>query len=174
MKFSASNGQMLIFQNRRIRLWTRKRKDGAMEYDWLPLTEELRAMLMWWWENRPVKDSPFVFVSLDETAFAIQYFGKPFTVRQKFMHRLCETAGVKHFGFHAIRHLTASTLFNKGYDVGVIQAVLRHKSPTTTERYLRSIGLERVREALEDIRRDDGAEIVPFGDISNRQRKNEK
>lgn len=58
----------------------------------------------------------------------------------------------KPFGFHAIRHLSASILYNLGYEVAVIQAILRHKSANTTERYLRSIGLERVREALEDLK----------------------
>ena len=67
------------------------------------------------------------------------------------MRRLCDKAKVKPFGFHAIRHLTASTLFNQGYDVGVIQSILRHKSPNTTERYLESIGMERVRDALESL-----------------------
>jgi hypothetical protein len=37
-----------------------------------------------------------------------------------------------------------------------MQAILRHKSPKTTEGYLRSIGLERVREALEDLSREKG------------------
>ncbi|WP_419656537.1 putative integrase family protein [Desulfosarcina variabilis str. Montpellier] len=33
----------------------------------------------------------------------------------------------------------------------IIQTILRHKSPSTTERYLRSIGLDpAVREALEE------------------------
>jgi hypothetical protein len=36
--------------------------------------------------------------------------------------------------------------------VAVIQAILRLKSANTTVRYLRSIGLERVREALEDLK----------------------
>ena len=47
--------------------------------------------------------------------------------------------------------LCNSTLFNQGYDVGVIQSILRHKSPNTTERYLKSIGMERVRDALESL-----------------------
>ena len=47
-----------------------------------------------------------------------------------------------------IRHLSASILYSLGYEVAVIQAILRHKSPSTTERYLRSIGLERVQDAL--------------------------
>jgi integrase len=64
-------------------------------------------------------------------------------------------------GFHAIRHLSASILFKLGYELGVIQAILRHKSPGTTERYLRSIGLERVRDALEDLSQGKG-KVVEF------------
>jgi site-specific recombinase XerD len=54
--------------------------------------------------------------------------------------------------FHAIRHLSASILCNLGFEVAVIQVILRHKSANTTDRYLRSLGLERVREALEDLK----------------------
>jgi hypothetical protein len=32
--------------------------------------------------------------------------------------------------------------------------ILRHKNPGTTERHLKSIGIERVREALEDLKRE--------------------
>jgi integrase len=78
-------------------------------------------------------------------------YGKPFKYRIHFMKSICEDAEVKPFGFHAIRHLTASTLFSLGYDLGTIQTILRHKSPSTTERYLKSIGLERVRDALEEL-----------------------
>ena len=42
-----------------------------------------------------------------------------------------------------------------------MQAILRHKSPKTTERYLKSVGLERVREALEDLSRKKG-EVLEF------------
>jgi integrase len=157
------------FPNKRVRLWTRKRKGGTLEFDWLPMTKELKKMLLWWWENRPVKDSPFVFICLDEQNFCERYYGKPFTVRQHFMRKLCEEAGVKPFGFHAIRHLTASTLYKLGYEVAVIQIVLRHQSPSTTERYLRRIGLERVRNALEDIANSDEAEVISFEKIAKRR-----
>ena len=66
------------------------------------------------------------------------------------MKKLCEKAKVKPFGFHSIRHLSASILYHKGYSVSVIQAFLRHKSPTTTNRYLQSLGLEMTRAALEE------------------------
>ncbi|MBW2120129.1 MAG: site-specific integrase [Deltaproteobacteria bacterium] len=140
------------FGNNRVRLWTRKRKGGVIEFDWLPMTKELRKSLMWWWEHRPIKDSPYVFVCLEDKQFCKDHYGEPFKERSKFMGRLCDKVGVKPFGFHAIRHLSASILYNLGYEVAVIQAILRHKSANTTERYLRSIGLERVREALEDLK----------------------
>ncbi len=75
------------------------------------------------------------------------------------MRRLCDRAGVKRFGFHAIRHLTASQLFKKGYSVGIKQAILRHKSASTTELYLKTLGLEKIREALEDMTGETGRHI---------------
>lgn len=75
------------------------------------------------------------------------------------MRRLCKSAGVNPFGFQSIRHLSASTLFKLGYELAVMQTILRHKSPNTTERYLRSIGLERVRDALEDLTFE-GAQVI--------------
>ena len=126
-------------------------------------------MLLWWWENRPVKDGPFVFVCLNEGKFFQPYYGKRFTSRQHFMEKLCEKAGVKKFGFHGIRHLTASTLYKLGYEVAVIQIVLRHQSPNTTERYLRRIGLERVRDALEDIAKGEEAEIIAISEMAKQR-----
>ena len=77
------------------------------------------------------------------------------------MSGLCEKAKVKRFGFHSIRQLTASILYNLGYEVAVMQAILRHKSPNTTERYLKTHGIEKVRDALENLSRKKG-EILPF------------
>ena len=77
------------------------------------------------------------------------------------MRRMCEKAAVKRFGFHAIRHLSASILYNLGYEVAVIQTILRHKNPTTTEGYLRSLGLEKVRAAMESLTRKTG-EVISF------------
>jgi integrase len=151
----------LDFGNGQIRIWTSKRKDGTKEFDWLPMTSELKKALMGWWEKRPLKDSPYVFLCLNREHYCEPYFGKPFKERRHFMKTLCEKAEVKPFGFHAIRHLTASILYHKGYDVSVIQSILRHKSPTTTNGYLRSLGLEATREALESGLVGPGS-IIPF------------
>lgn len=149
------------FGNRQIRLWTSKRKGGTREFDWLPMTSELRQALVLWWQERPLKSTPYVFVCLDERSCCTEYFGKPYRNRQQFMQRLCKRVGVKRFGFHAIRHLTANILYHKGYEVSVIQSILRHKKPTTTNRYLKSLGLEATREALEKGLQGPGT-IVPF------------
>ena len=148
------------FSQKRIRLSTRKRMGGSLEYDWLPMTAELKRELLWWWEHRIFKHHPSVFLCEDETAFTRDHYGKPFQYRQQFMKKLCVKAGVKHFGFHAIRHLTASILFQIGKPVSIIQAILRHKSPSTTERYLRSLGLEETRSALDDLGKRGPARVV--------------
>jgi hypothetical protein len=43
----------------------------------------------------------------------------------------------------------------------MIQSVLRHKNPTMTNRYLRSMGLEQVREGLEKGLKRSG-ELIKF------------
>jgi len=151
--------QDVDFGNNRVRLWTRKRMGGAYEYDWLPMTTELRKSLMWWWDQRPIKDCSNVFLSIDEMKCNRKNYGNPFKYRQYFIRKLCDDAKVKRFGFHSIRHLTASILYKLGYEVAVIQSILRHKRPGTTERYLKSICIERVREALEDLPREN-AKII--------------
>ncbi len=138
------------FISRRIRLKTRKRRDGTLEYDWLPMTEELRKALRWWWENRPIKNHDYVFICVEESISSQEHYGQPFKQRRHLMNRLCDKAEIRRFGFHAIRHLTATILYHAGYDLGVIQAILRHKYATTTNQYLRSLGLENLRAAMEE------------------------
>ena len=139
------------FDSGRIRLSTRKRLLGALEFDWLPMTKELQAQLKWWLKNNCFPESAYVFNCADERKFCSGHYGKPFQYRQMFMKQACKKAGVKLFGFHAIRHLTASILYKLGEPVSVIQTIMRHKSPITTERYLRTLGLEETRSALESL-----------------------
>jgi len=154
------------FSNMTVTLWTRKRKGGNLEPDILPMTKELKAALVMWCEQRlshNTKDKKHVFVCLEKYPFCQEYYGKPFKHRNHFMKKLCIKSGVKKFGFHAIRHLSASMLYRKGYSVSFIQKVLRHQNPTTTERYLRSLGLEDVREGMNE------ALSVPASIISFKQ-----
>ena len=61
---------------------------------------------------------------------------------------LCQRAGVRYFGFHALRHFGASVMDRANVPIGSIQRILGHENRTTTEIYLHSIG-EAEREAME-------------------------
>lgn len=149
------------FAGDKVRLWTRKRHGGGLESDWLPMTKSLKESLVWWKENRPIKDSGHVFLCLEQKNFCKEVYGKPFIHRQHFMKNLCQRAKVKPFGFHAIRHLTASTLYKQGCVVAVIQAVLRHESAMTTAKYIMSLGCEGLRPALETLSQEK-CRVLPF------------
>jgi integrase len=65
---------------------------------------------------------------------------KPLVDNRRWLYRLCEQAGVKPFGYHGIRHLAASVAIADG-SVGLfdVQQLLRHKSATTTQRYIHRV-----------------------------------
>ena len=94
-----------------IRRTTRKRMGGSLEEDWLPMLDELHMALL---HHRQTNRGDWVFPD-PET-------GGPYLYRQHWMKRLCARAGVRPFGLHAIRHLSASILANEGVPVIVIQA----------------------------------------------------
>ena len=77
------------------------------------------------------------------------------------MRRICKKAKVKPFGFHAIRHLAATVHYNKGQGLNWLQTFLRHKNATTTEKYLKSLGLKLLREGLDEGFKRPG-EVVEF------------
>jgi integrase len=62
------------------------------------------------------------------------------------------SAGVGHFGFHAIRHYVASYLADRQkFSITQVSRLLRHQSKATTERYLQVVDpqLREVMAALE-------------------------
>ena len=136
-------------ENKRVRLYTRKRKGGNRQADWLPATVLLLDTLKGWEADRKkIKlpgakpDNDHVFVSL--------VTGKKFEGRNDFLKRLCLKAKIKRFSFHGIRHLTAMTLYRSGATTQHIQLFLRHLDPRTTSKYLKRIGVEEVRDTLEN------------------------
>ena len=121
-------------ERRRIRLWTRKRR-GGLEFDWLPMNDTLFELFQRRWKNRN-KSSALVFCDAD---------GKAYNANSGFirtmMERLCKRADVPKFGFHSLRHHVAQLFDDSGKaTLGQIQRFLRHKRPTTTDTYLKSIG----------------------------------
>lgn len=121
------------FAEEQIRLWTRKREDGTMEFDWIPMTATLSQSLL----------SHINQNHTTEIIFPNPETGKFYVERKHWMEGLCRRAGVKPFGVHGIRHLSASILAKEGVSLPVIQAILRHKRATTTQRYFHALGLKK-------------------------------
>jgi len=121
------------FAGQQIKLYTRKRRDGSLEYDWLPMTDALLVLLMEWKKS-----------ALQEWVFPDPETGQPYIVRRKWIMGLCKRAGVKQFGLHGIRHLTASILMQADVPLIDIKDILRHKNISTTERYIHRLKSVRV------------------------------
>jgi integrase len=69
------------------------------------------------------------------------------------MKDLCKKAGVKPFGFHAIRHHVASILADSGKaPLSNIQKMYRHKRTTTTDNYIKTLDpqLKQIAEVLNE------------------------
>ena len=138
------------FSRDTIQLGTKKRLNGNTEYDLIPMTKTLKKAIKEWLGIRPV-ESEYLFVNLSEYNYASDFYGEPFVARQHFPENLCKKAGVKKFSYHCIRHLSAVIVYDEGESQSVIQNVLRHKSPTTTARYIHTLGLKGTRAGLERV-----------------------
>ncbi|WP_373498065.1 tyrosine-type recombinase/integrase, partial [Desulfococcus sp.] len=124
-----------------VTLWTRKRKDGNLEPDAMPINTDLFNVLWRRWTSRTQND--WVFFN-DKT-------NDRYNRRPKFMKGLCKRAGIPYIGFHSIRHFMASFLADKQkISLMTISKLLRHRSLNTTEIYLHSIG-EGQRAAMDGI-----------------------
>lgn len=69
------------------------------------------------------------------------------------MKDLCKKAGVKYFGFHAIRHHVASILADSGKaSLSQIQKILRHQRISTTDNYIKTLDpqLQQVANILDE------------------------
>ncbi len=96
-------------------------KSNKIRY--LPLTEEVCKTL---YESR--KPSGFVFHRAD---------GTPLThhIAERALHRATLKAGLRHIGWHTLRHTFASDLVSEGVPMRAIQELLGHSTITMTMRY---------------------------------------
>ncbi|MDR2891559.1 MAG: site-specific integrase [Deltaproteobacteria bacterium] len=119
----------------RIRLIDHKGGGGQERPRWLAMHPELVKVFAWWREARPCAvDNVFMQTQCHS------FMGQPYKARTHFMDTLCARAGVKPFGFHAIRHKSAATTFvAKGLNAA--QILMGHSRATTTDIYVRSAGL---------------------------------
>ena len=121
------------FEERWVRLGTRKNRSGDMTYEKLWMNDDLYDLLMWQWKNRH-PTSPYVFCHMNPKS---KLYGRPYVARWKLLKKLCREAKVEPFGYHDIRHTVAKYL-NDLQKVGLkkVQQVLRHRKQTTTEIYV--------------------------------------
>lgn len=132
------------FQRNTVVLTTRKTRTGTIKRDEMPMNGDVRSTMLWLWQHREGK-SDRVF-----TCATKGFEGRPYSSAAHVMERLCARAGVKPFGFHAIRHLAATILAQEGKSLFAIQHALRHEKQTTTDRYLHSLGaFSEVSDALD-------------------------
>jgi integrase len=120
------------FEERWVRLGTRKSRDRSMVYEKLWMNDDLYNLLMWQWKHRhPI--SPYVFCHMNPKS---KFYGQPYTERRKTLNNLCTDAKVEPFGYHDIRHTVAKYL-NDLKKVGLkkVQQVMRHQRQATTEIY---------------------------------------
>jgi integrase len=119
------------FDREAVRLSCRKGRNASWFSAWVRIPEELIQELKRW----KLQAGPGPQVFRLPRAF-------------HFIQDLCQRAGVPQFGFHSIRHLVAVQLYRAGHTVAEIQTLLRHRSPQTTEIYLRSLGVFQTSEAV--------------------------
>lgn len=118
------------FERRRLRLFTKKTRDGSFRGDWVFLTDEAVRALE---EQRADRSCSASLVFCDPAT------GGAFLARVQWLRRLCRRAGVERFGHHGIRHLCASILAARGVPLVEIQRHLRHENLTTTQRYIHQL-----------------------------------
>ncbi len=123
------------FDNRTISLTTRKRKSRSLEPDELDMGDELFDALR---DHRQTAMNEWVFVQR-----VGRHHGKPYVENRGFPQELCDKAGVKPFGCHGIRHLSASILAKHNVAMVDIQGHLRHQKLATTEGYVHRQGAGR-------------------------------
>lgn len=135
------------FEKRTVKLRTRKRKGGKLQTDLIPMSATLFKCLKRRWNERD-KTSPYIFTKPDGGIYT-----KDDKLIREMMASLCNKAGVKKFGFHAIRHHVAMILEDSGKaTLREIQKMLRHQRPTTTDKYLEGLSpaMEKVANILDE------------------------
>lgn len=129
----------VLMDQRQVRLWTKKSKDGSRVPRYITMSDELYDNMKWWLQNRPIKNTEWLVVNSDKSS---PHYGKPFKVRRRFLKGLCKRAGVRAFGFHSLRRYTASLLAMGRTPTRVIQEVLGHANMKTTEIYIHNLATD--------------------------------
>jgi|APCry1669189101_1035198.scaffolds.fasta_scaffold01485_7 integrase len=152
------------FEKRLIILWTRKRKNGKLEPDALPMNDDLYEILMHRWKTR--KQDKWVFY--DETKKDRYYDYR----LSSMMANICKRAGIdpinhtqwhitrkkkngekrielkevdQYYGFHHLRHFMATYMLDEEkVSLKTVSTLLRHKNVRTTEIYTHTVDVSQL------------------------------
>jgi integrase len=125
-------------EQRYVVLYTRKKRGGHLTPRKVPMTHTVYNILFRRFSERD-KTIPWVFWHSYVDPINGERKVGPFQDRREVLKNLCAKAGVRPFGFHALRHAGASLMDNCNIPLGSIQRILGHENRTTTEIYLHSI-----------------------------------
>lgn len=120
------------FSRRAVTLNSRKNRTATWMSRQISMSDALHDALKS--QEKITKGKIFVFISASTD--------QPWQTREKIMRELCAKAQVRPFGFHGIRHLSASLMYQNGVPMTEIQKILGHSNLTTTEIYIRSLGTD--------------------------------
>jgi len=124
------------FENKTVRLYTRKTKGGNLVPRIIPMCRTLEDVLR---RRLSGNNTPWVFFHNYYSRMEGEWVTGPYEGRKRIMSTLCKKAGVKYFRFHPLRHFGASKLMKEGVDPKTIQGLLGHSNFKTTDIYLHSI-----------------------------------
>lgn len=115
----------IVFENRRYRLDIVEQKTGKKREFTVPL--EIVEYLRRYTKENGIKDDEIIF---DITERAVQ----------KHLKKVCDYLGYKNISTHSFRKFFATSIYkDNDYDIVLVQKLLQHSSPETTQRY---IGIE--------------------------------
>lgn len=118
------------FETSTITLWTGKRK-GGRQADKIEIDEQTIDMLRIHKKETNNENNNYVFIN--------KKTGTKYDSRDDLLDRLINKANVKRFTMHGIRHLAASIMAESGESLSTIQAMCRHRNPSTTDKYIHSL-----------------------------------
>mgnify|MGYP001570150175 FL=1 len=165
-QFRISN--LVIVAAVKFLLLTGVRKREALDLKWSDLDTHTGKWLLG--ENKSGKAR---YINLNEDAltivkqlsrkydyvFANPETGKPFNDIRKTFDKIMQASDIKEMRIHDLRHNFASLAVNSGQSLYVVQHLLGHASPQTTQRYahLQSSTLKQASEAVASVIRDQSA-----------------
>lgn len=89
-------------------------------------------------------DSDYLFENSEGEKLSTKQLSQSF-------YRYCKNRGCEHTSIHLLRHTFASLLIKKKVDIRLVQLMLTHNSILTTEKYIKSIGMNQHAKEIRDL-----------------------